>query len=251
MRFEWHIEKQDLQSINEMYERMHTNYVVQERIARNVNGEHRPEYSKETFWHALVACLLTTQQRSGPNSAVNRLIIKKPFPLSLKQCRRYTGFESLFNHILSEHGGIRRGKTIAKQAENNLRWLDKGGWHKIEGVVKDLLINYTAKKEREAAKKIRAWLTGFGPKQSRNLLQMLGLTKHEIPLDSRVTKWLNSNGFPIKLTASALGDETYYEFVMDAVQELCNEAGIFPCILDAMVFASFDNEQWTENNLMW
>ncbi len=251
MRFEWHIEEKDVHVVKALYERMQSNNVVQERFARNINEEHRSEFSQETFWFAHVACLLTTQQRSGPYSAVNKLIIKKPFPLSLQQCRRHSELESFFSRIFSEHGGIRRGKRITKHAENNLKWLEKEGWQKIDEIVKNLVINNTAKNERAAAKKIGDWFDGFGPKQSRNLLQMLGLTRYEIPLDSRVTKWLNSNGFPIRLTASALGDEAYYEFVMDAVQELCNKAGLFPCIFDAMVFASFDNEVWTENNLMW
>ena len=29
-------------------------------------------------------------------------------------------------------------------------------------------------------------LAGFGPKQARNLLQGLGLTRYEIPIDSRI-----------------------------------------------------------------
>jgi hypothetical protein len=31
---------------------------------------------------------------------------------------------------------------------------------------------------------------GVGPTQARNLLQSLGLTWYEIPLDSRVVRWL-------------------------------------------------------------
>src|SRR3712207_8726784 len=34
-------------------------------------------------------------------------------------------------------------------------------------------------------------LKGFGPKQSRNLLQGLGLTRYEIPIDIRITRWFN------------------------------------------------------------
>jgi len=94
--------------------------------------------------------------------------------------------------------------------------------------------------ERSAAQYIQEKLRGFGPKQSRNLLQTLGLTKFEIPLDSRVLKWLNTVGFPVPLSASALSDESYYSFVMDGVQELCAACGVFPCILDAAVFSSFD-----------
>ena len=84
-------------------------------------------------------------------------------------------------------------------------------------------------------------LKGFGPKQSRNLWQDLGLTRYEIPLDSRVTDWVNVNEIlPFKLTAGALADRAYYEFVMDAFQTLCRAAGVLPCVLDAAVFSVKD-----------
>lgn len=81
---------------------------------------------------------------------------------------------------------------------------------------------------------------GFGPKQSRNLLQGLGLTKYEIPIDSRITKWFNEFGFPVKLSASALSDLNYYKFVSKGLRELCDACNIYPCLLDAAIFSSFD-----------
>jgi hypothetical protein len=47
--------------------------------------------------------------------------------------------------------------------------------------------------ERIVARVLDEQLRGIGPKQSRNLLQELGLTRYEIPLDSRVAGWLNEN----------------------------------------------------------
>ncbi len=70
---------------------------------------------------------------------------------------------------------------------------------------------------------------GFGPKQSRNLLQALGLTRFEIPIDSRVTKWLNEFGFPIRFECNCLGLTCpYYEFVSDGVKALCARCEVFP-----------------------
>ncbi|MCK9270029.1 MAG: hypothetical protein WC271_07755 [Bacteroidales bacterium] len=92
---------------------------------------------------------------------------------------------------------------------------------------------------------------GFGPKQSRNFLQALGLTKYEIPIDSRITTWLNDFGFPVTLTSSPLGDKGYYHFVSDGIQELCEKAEIYPCILDAAIFSSFDNDEWTDENTIF
>ena len=92
---------------------------------------------------------------------------------------------------------------------------------------------------------------GFGPKQSRNLLQGLGISRFEIPIDSRITKWLNSIGFPVKLTANALQDRNYYNFVSDGFQKLCEACDIMPCVLDAAIFSSFDEGKWTEENVVW
>lgn len=83
-------------------------------------------------------------------------------------------------------------------------------------------------------------MSGFGPKQSRNLLQWLGLTRHEIPIDSRVMSWLNDNGFPLPMSSRLLLYNDYYEFVENGIHELCRLCNVFPCVFDAAVFASFD-----------
>lgn len=105
--------------------------------------------------------------------------------------------------------------------------------------------------ECEAAEFVDDHLKGFGPKQSRNLLQWLGLTKYEIPLDSRITKWLNEFGFPVRLSAGALSDRNYYNFVSDGVQALCAQSDIYPCVLDAAIFTSYDQVEWTADNMVY
>ena len=94
-------------------------------------------------------------------------------------------------------------------------------------------------------------LRGFGPKQSRNLLQWIGLSRHEVPLDSRITKWLNEIGFPVRLTAKSLGDRHYYNFVSTGFQTLSEACGIAPCVLDAAIFASYNGDGWTDENVVW
>jgi hypothetical protein len=103
--------------------------------------------------------------------------------------------------------------------------------------------------EVEVADYIQKKFSGFGPKQSRNLLQALGITRYEIPIDSRVTDWLNKFGFPIRLSATALSDVNYYSFISDGIQVLCMRCSVFPCILDAAIFALKDADDWTEDNV--
>jgi hypothetical protein len=79
----------------------------------------------------------------------------------------------------------------------------------------------------------------------------LGLSRFEIPIDSRITKWLNSFGSPVRLTANAVADPAYYDFVSDGFQRLSEACEIVPCVLDAAIFSSFDGDGWTEENLVW
>lgn len=112
-------------------------------------------------------------------------------------------------------------------------------------------LDSTPATERQAAEFFAKHLKGFGPKQSRNLVQGLGLSRFEIPIDSRITKWLNVFGFPVKLTANTLADRNYYNFVSDGFQRLCEACEVMPCVLDAAIFSSFDKGGWTEDNVVW
>jgi len=90
-----------------------------------------------------------------------------------------------------------------------------------------------------------------GPKQSRNMLQRLGLSRFEIPIDSRIAKWLNAFGVPVHLNAWPLPDGDYYNFVSQGFQSLCEACEIFLCVLDASMFPSFDGGKWTADNVAW
>jgi len=47
------------------------------------------------------------------------------------------------------------------------------------------------------------------------------------------------------------GDRNYYNFVSDGFQRLCKVCEIMPCVLDAVIFSSFDGGRWTEENVAW
>lgn len=198
----------------------------------------------------MVICLLTTQQRSGPNSHVHQLIMTTPFPIEYEYCRKATNLERHIAMILRKRGGIRRVESIAREVTHNLDLLESGLWDDIRELAISLGPNTTAEKERETATFIHDHFKGFGPKQSRNLLQTMGLSKYEIPIDSRITKWLNNFGFPIELSSTALSDRGYYELVSDGIQALCKKADILPCMLDAAIFSSYDGDAWTETNVL-
>jgi thermostable 8-oxoguanine DNA glycosylase len=249
MKLIWQIDDDDIKKVKSFFEANKNNVFVLYRIKRNIKNI-VPQFSRDNFWEAMISCLLTTQQRSGPNSAITKFTCIKPFPLNYSVCKASADSEAFAESILTNFGGIRRAKTIGEEIKTNLSWLENGGWDTINKMVKHLRDNQTVVTERTSAKVIMDNLKGFGPKQSRNLLQALGLTKFETPIDSRITKWLTKFGFPIKLSATALADENYYNFVQDGFQKICKVCDIFPCVMDAAIFSSFD-EEWPEDKLAW
>jgi hypothetical protein len=142
-------------------------------------------------------------------------------------------------HMLTT-AGIWRAKIIGRELQRDMDELESGLWPNLLGTLEGLRNGTTARLERKAARFVADHLTGFGPKQSRNFLQELDLTRFETPIDSRIAKWLNRHGFPLQLNAAGLADEHYYCFVADGFQALCAKAGVLPCIADAAIFASFD-----------
>ena len=228
MKLLWKIQKSDIKKVKSFYKAHRNNVFVLNRINSNVKKKDHV-FSKVEFWQWMIVCLITTQQRSGPDSAVSRFILTKPFPLTYSKCKQSANLKKSVERVITNFGGLRRAKRISDEVEYNFRWLENNGWPVIKKMVQSLGHKHTPKGEREWAEEIAKNLKGFGPKQSRNLLQTLGLTKYETPIDSRITKWLNDFGFPIKLSAAALADKNYYNFVMDGFQKICEESGIYPC----------------------
>jgi thermostable 8-oxoguanine DNA glycosylase len=250
MKLIWEVNDQDVQKILSFMEKYKNDPMVINRIERNVNGI-GIDLSKSTVWFSLVSCLLTTQQRSGPESNAVRFINTKPFPLNYELCISESNLDEFSKKVIRDFGGLRFHNRLSEQIETNFSLLEGGLWNETLSLLEVTWQSNKASQERVAANFIDDHFKGFGPKQARNLLQSLGCTKYEIPVDSRITKWLNKFGFPVRLTAATLADQNYYHFVSDGIQALCKECGIYPCVLDAAIFVSYDQGGWTEENLVW
>lgn len=238
--------KSDVQAVLRLMDAHTSDSSLEERRLRNVEGE-RPPFNRDRFWRVLVGCQLTTQQKSTKGSAVDRLCNTKPFLLSWEKCD-IDDLDSLVLRTLTDFGGIRRTKTIGKEARENREWLNGGGWQHVEAQYARLLEQRSRRplpadkeEERKAARLIAGNLSGFGPKQSRNLWQWLGLTRYEIPLDSRVLKWVKAN-LSRSFEASDLLNARPYEAALDYLQEVCEAAGVLPCMFDAAAFDYSDSD---------
>ena len=122
MQLAWRVTARDAAAIRKFVESRRHDPFVRRRIARNVRGE-RPALDVRRFWQGLLVGLLTTQQRSGPSSAVGRFLSMKPFPLSHGRCLHARNAEQLALRALRAHGGIRRTETLADQIATNLAYL--------------------------------------------------------------------------------------------------------------------------------
>jgi hypothetical protein len=243
MRLTWTITDDDVAKVRAFVNAQAENRLVKLRVKRNVKN--RPtRIDRSDFWHGMIACLLTTQQKSGPKSAVTQFLNTKPFPLSLDICRACSDIRGLVHAELTDFGSIRFGNKIANQAADNIESLDDQYWPQVDEVLRSLIGVDDAKVERSAAHFIDHQFCGFGPKQARNLLQMLRLTRYEIPIDSRIVKWINGFGFQVAIDPASLASIGLYEALSDKIQELCRRAEIYPCVLDAAAFASFDGDGW-------
>jgi len=225
--------------------------LVKTRILRNLAAE-KPRINRPDFWIKMLACLLTSQQSSGPKSPITRFLCVDPFPLRIEAVAGTGDVESTCRNAMQTFGGIRYFNNIAKYAAKNLPLMTGDAWNECEVELETLRANQTLEAERRTADYIDDRFWGFGPKQARNLLQLLGLTRFEIPIDSRITKWMQSFGFPLPLHPELLGHRDYYLFVEDAIHVLCKAAEISPCVLDAAIFASFDEKgSWTKELSVW
>jgi hypothetical protein len=234
----------DVAAVRNLIERSKDTDFFRDRRVRNV-APPPPNFSRADFWRVMVGCLLTTQQRSTKGSAVDRFLKIDTFPLAFNVCEKQESVKRLVSETLESFGGIRRGVTISNQAEDNWKRLEGGLWKDAEEWFAKLRQqrlkepqNEDRLQEREAAHWADRSFAGLGPKQSRNLWQWLGLTRYEIPLDSRVTEWVNGN-LTCKIEAKRLGQLKYYESALDSLQAICEKADALPCELDA---AAFDYE---------
>lgn len=250
MDIRWQFSKRDIREVQELVRFHRKDFFVSHRIARNLRGN-RPGLTPSRCWHALLMCLLTTQQRSGPDSPIQRVLTSRPFVLKLGIVKKKRNPSRFLAKTLRSYGGIRRVDTIGVQAAENLPWFSGSEWRELKRQLISLNSSRGYSREREVANWLANEFRGLGPKQSRNFLQCLGLTRYEIPIDSRITKWLNEFGFPVVLNAASLSDPYYFAFVNDGVRELCKAAGTFPCVLDAVVFSRVDGGGWTDRNLVF
>ena len=242
MRVIWEVDQTDIERLKAFVEAHQQNPFVTDRIERNLAVQ-KQAIGRAKLWEQMVGTRLTSVQRSSPTSPVGTFIQTDPFPIQYSALQQQADIETFMREVLVQHGGIRFTNRIPSDLHKNYRLLEDGEWDVLLPTINSLTVPESRDVERDVARYLRERLSGFGPKQARNLLQALGLTRYEIPIDSRLTKWFSEFGFPMKLNSAPLSDPGYYEFVLDGIQALCEAAELIPCVVDAAIFSSYENDK--------
>jgi hypothetical protein len=247
------ISQADVDRLRQAFERRRQDELVQQRITVNASAGQR-DSSAQRIWQALAIALTSSQQRSGPGTKVWLLWKKTPCPLSLQQMDQWKPqIGEQVASFLKGWGGIRCYNRIGDYMEHNHRLLfDDGGWEKLRPAIDELAAlmaepgrwdDHAMATERRACKlALSLGLKGVGNKQCRNWLQDARLLRYEVPLDSRVLKFLAPMTSTLPMEQDLLSCEAYYLLIEDAVHALCRQADILPCVADAVMFLSADLE---------
>jgi hypothetical protein len=247
MRLHIEIEDTDVARLKRAFEHWCEDELVQERMQLNVYepGE-KPDMNR--VWTTMALALTTSQQRSAPGTPVWDLWCADPSPLSLKNVEAWRPtIATKAAEFLKDWGVNRFYNRVGGFLEANYEKLFVNGASETLQQYVDTLWSLREQypdgdesvrdEEREICKKVLSLeLKGIGNKQCRNWLQNCRLLRYELPLDSRVLKFLRPIMPDVPLEQDLLGYASYYHFIEDTVQELCACVGLFPCVADAVMF---------------
>lgn len=246
----------EIAAVQHELDEQETNPFVAVRRARNVEGD-PPEVTRDRIWYAHLIGIMTTRQASGPDSAVGKFMRHQRTDLSPAACRAAPDTEQhVVQTLQASPYGVSYHSRIGKACATNLALLDRNsgeGWTELERAL-DRLVQQRranpspshARAEREVAELLDDQLLGeglhyIGQKQARNMLQVLGLTRYELPLDSRVNEWASEHfDLPPFFADHSLSE--YYAVGVNLMQTACAEAGVLPCIFDAAAFTDADTD---------
>src|SRR4051812_34715598 len=94
----WVVTPALVQQVKALVEQQKDMPFVRQRVRRNL-AEDKPKVVKSEFWKQLVVCILTSRQRSGPDSPVAKLSGTDPFVLSYETC---AGQADVGSHVKSQ-----------------------------------------------------------------------------------------------------------------------------------------------------
>ena len=133
------------------------------------NGPRRFSRSRDLEADGFVFGYNAATVRPGQRGVQVRCCLPPPFELQPPQATEAP--QALRVDDPERFRGIRRSSGLAEEIDHNFAWLEDGGWQEVEKEIGRLRRNSAQRSEVRAADLIDGKLMGFGPKQSRNILQ--------------------------------------------------------------------------------
>jgi thermostable 8-oxoguanine DNA glycosylase len=236
MELIWKLTDSDINKIRDFVNK-NKNQKVDRIISRNINHIDRT-IDKDSLLRTMLICLLSSETDSYPDGKIEQMLRKKPYLLNYEYLFKVRDIEILFREVFQTFGNTKYVNKVPRYFSTNFDFLEETDWDlelKINSSIENEL---TKSDERKLADLVDKSFKGFGSKEARSFLLALGITKYEIPIDYKLSKWLENFGFPIKFSKTALQDILFYHFISDGIQKLCEISDIYPCILYTSIQSS-------------
>ena len=102
MKINWNISQTDIEMVKKVIAN-NKNPFLQARQLRNVEKQN-VIIDKDKIIREMIMCLLTSQQRSGPNSSVGQFLKLDPFPITAEKLTTTDNVEDFIKATLQQHG---------------------------------------------------------------------------------------------------------------------------------------------------
>jgi hypothetical protein len=102
MKINWNISQTDIEIVKKVIAD-NKNSFLQARQLRNVEKQNIV-IDKDRVIKVMIMCLLTSQQRSGPNSAVGQFLTLDPFPITIEKLTTTDNVKDFIKATLQQHG---------------------------------------------------------------------------------------------------------------------------------------------------
>ncbi len=241
MKIIWDLDDSDIKKVIDFVNENKTPF-VENRMNRNIKRK-ETIINKDIIIKNILMCLLTTPYDSYQDEKLTAFFNKKPFIITDGFLSNEYDIRNTVLEVLKSNGLTPSNKIINSFIRNYF-YLLQTKWGILADLDNCIIEDYTKDKERDLADNIDMIFKGFGSIQARSFLQALGLTRYEIPINFIMIEWLKNFGFPIFFSPIALQDKSFYHFISDGIQLLCDKANIYPCILYATIFSSNVTDDW-------
>ena len=124
---------------------------------------------------------------------------------------------------------LRRLNIIANNLARTIDHLENGEWKEFIELLKNLVKRTSKDKERRQPSILQK-SSDLCQKQSRNFIQWVAFSRHEEPIDSRVTLKMKQLVCSFVPSSTTLCDEAANCMVQDGLELIAEQLGTEPCI---------------------